>query len=102
MKKILFLLAFLPILSFAQISHWRSGGGSGGGGNYGSPRMSVPQNQIYMQPNVSQWRNNPPAPQNPKPYIAPSYRNYNYFNHGLRSAPSSLAFGVGHDIFYYD
>ena len=78
MKKILMVLLLCPILTFSQISHWRSGGS--GGGNYGAPRMSIPQTQTFSKPNVSQWRNTPPVPQNPRPYVAPTYRRYNYFN----------------------
>ena len=74
MKAILSLMVLVPFLSFSQVSHWRSGG------SYSTPRISTPQVHTQTNNNVSQWRSAPAVPQNPKQYVAPSYRTYNYFS----------------------
>ena len=53
MKNILFLLVFIPILSFSQVSSWR-------GGSF-TPRVSSPsiQQSIPQRNDVSRWRTEP-------------------------------------------
>ena len=54
MKNLLFLLAFLPTLSFSQVSNWRS--------NPPSPQRSTSliQQSIPQRNDVSRWRNESP------------------------------------------
>ena len=74
MKAILSLMVLVPFLSFSQVSHWRSG-------NTNSvPRVTTPQVHTQPNTNVSQWRSAPPVPQNPKVYVAPTYKTYRYLN----------------------
>jgi hypothetical protein len=53
MKNLLFLLVFIPILSFSQVSSWRGGSSS--------PRVSSPsiQQSIPQRNDVSRWRSEP-------------------------------------------
>ena len=55
MKKLLSLLALVPILSFGQVSSWRTNPPTQSSTTQSTPRVSTqPQ-----QPNVSNWRNTP-------------------------------------------
>ncbi len=55
MKNLLFLLLFIPILSFSQVSNWRS--------NPPVPQRSTPITQplVPQRNDVSKWRNQPPS-----------------------------------------
>ena len=77
MKAILSLMVLIPFLSFSQISSWRGGGSSHTTTN---THFTTPQVHTQQQNNVSQWRSTPPVPQNPRTYVAPSYRTYRYYN----------------------
>ena len=56
MKKLLFLLVFIPILSFSQVSSWRGSGQV-------QPQRSAPliQPLIPQRNDVSRWRSQPPS-----------------------------------------
>jgi hypothetical protein len=55
MKNLLFLLLFIPIISFSQVSNWRS--------NPPAPQRSTPITQplVPQRNDVSRWRNQPPS-----------------------------------------
>lgn len=74
----------LPLITFGQISGWRSGSNMGGSSRYYStPRYNTPPPPVTNQRtdnSISRWRSAPPAPQNPRVYSAPTYRSYRYFS----------------------
>jgi len=55
MKNLLFLLVFIPTLTFSQVSNWRS--------NSPTPQRSTPsiQPSTPQRNDVSRWRNQPPS-----------------------------------------
>ena len=66
MKKLLVLLLVIPMISFSQVSTWRTN----------PPTQSTPQTRVEtprvqpsipQQNNVSSWRNNPPQQSQPNP-----------------------------------
>jgi hypothetical protein len=74
MKKLLVILTLIPIITFSQISSWRSPGSSQ---SYRSPSISYSRPQ---QNDISQWRVNPPK-RNVTPYTGPRRPLYNnYYN----------------------
>jgi hypothetical protein len=74
MKKLLVILNLIPIITFSQISSWRSPSNSQ---SYRSPSISYSRPQ---QNDISQWRTNPPK-RNVTPYRGPRRPLYdNYFN----------------------
>ena len=65
MKKLLFLLALVPVIGFSQVSSWRSGSPQ--------PQRSAPsvQQSIPQRNDVSRWRNESPREFNRPPRTRP-------------------------------
>jgi len=62
MKKLLMLLLIIPMISFSQVSTWKTTTSQPAQSTQSRVQTSTP-----LQNNVSSWRNNPPQQSQPLP-----------------------------------
>jgi hypothetical protein len=61
MKKILIIIFLFPLIAFSQVSGWRGGGSHNySGGGFRGTAPSAPIYRPIQDPNISNWRSNPP------------------------------------------
>ena len=90
MKKITFLLFLLPLISFSQVSNWRSTGPS-------STTTNSANRSSDLTPNISSWRQDPPKSQS-QTYNPPRRPVYSY--HSPFYFGSNRWFGWGAPLYY--
>jgi len=64
MKKLLMLLLIIPMISFSQVSSWRTTTSQASQSTQSRVQTATPP-----QNNVSSWRNNPPQQLQPNPHV---------------------------------
>lgn len=93
MKKITLLLLILPLISFSQVSNWRSGSSTKPSSNVSSSTSR----SSNLTPNTSSWRQDPPNRQ-PQTYTTPK-RPLNSYYSPFYFGPNRW-FGWGAPLYY--
>jgi hypothetical protein len=89
MKKILFVLVLLPIISFSQISSWRNNTSP----TQSNTKVTTSNEIVRVSPSdgVSSWRRDAPSNQNNRPNVVitrPYYNNFGWNRWDMWGAPT--------------